>query len=69
MVPSIKCEKFGDIGKKWAEGTGFQTEGKLDIKIFKKPQNAFMYVYPMTSEHPKTCSNILSQIAQKICQK
>ena len=59
MVPSIKCEKFGDIGTKVDfldltifMGTRFQKEGKLDIKTFQKPQNAYMYI-PMASDHPK----------------
>jgi hypothetical protein len=61
MVPSIKCEKFGDIGAKvdcldliiiYKGIIRFQKEGKLDIRTFQKPQNAYMYI-SMTSDHPK----------------
>jgi hypothetical protein len=59
MVPSIKCEKFGDIGSKVDfldltifKGERFQKEGKLDIRTFQKPQNAYMYI-PLSSDHPK----------------
>jgi hypothetical protein len=58
MVPSIKCEDFGCIGKKVDflditiyKGARFLKERRLDIRVYQKPMNAYMYI-PLASDHP-----------------
>jgi hypothetical protein len=51
------ARNMGTLAKIWNSwtlpySTRFQKEGKLDIKTFQKPQNAYMYI-PIPSEHPK----------------
>jgi hypothetical protein len=52
IVPSIKCEDFGCIGKKVDflditiyKGARFLKERRLDIRVYQKPMNAYMYTF------------------------
>jgi hypothetical protein len=58
MVPTIKCEKFGCIGSRVDfldltiyKGRRFKATGILDIKVYQKPLNAYLYI-PFSSDHP-----------------